>query len=31
MEIGFDKIDGDGIIYLDILPSMYILLHSIIV
>lgn len=29
MEIGFDKIDGDGIIYLDILPSMYILLYII--
>lgn len=27
MEIGFEKIDGDGIIYLDILPSMYILLY----
>lgn len=24
MEIGFDKIDGDGIIYLDMLPSMYV-------
>lgn len=30
MEIGFHKIDGDGIIYLDILPSMYILLLYII-
>lgn len=27
MEIGFEKIVGDGIIHLDILPSTYILLY----